>query len=342
MIDIPNTPPPVRCSPTYNTDQVKIVGLLRGFYDLQKLRIATGNRVCAQFKAKLGQQPSQKEEEGIVDAEDIDLLKTLRDEYAKLMDGVKQLRRATFKASPLISSYTEFILLQQYLDLENMEKHHGPQIEKLLDSFPIYTEFLSKIDGCGPLMSGVIISEIDIAKARTPSSLWQYAGLGVEADGRGTSRRAEHMHEVAYTDKDGKDAVRKGIRFNPFLKTKLVGVLSGCMLKAGVTYSKKASLDDEGNPVTLKNGKAKMEKDVLIRDQCSPYALAYMDYKHRLATDPARAEWPKGRIHRAALRYMIKRFLVDLYKVWRALEGLPVALEYHEAKQGHVHGGSRP
>lgn len=32
-----------------------------------------------------------------------------------------------------------------------------------------------------------------------------------------------------------------------------------------------------------------------------------------------------------ALRYMVKRFLVDLYKAWRALEGLPVIQEYSEA-----------
>jgi hypothetical protein len=34
---------------------------------------------------------------------------------------------------------------------------------------------------------------------------------------------------------------------------------------------------------------------------------------------------------------MIKRFLVDLYKAWRPLEGLPVAPEYSEAKLGLKH-----
>jgi hypothetical protein len=35
---------------------------------------------------------------------------------------------------------------------------------------------------------------------------------------------------------------------------------------------------------------------------------------------------------------MIKRFLVDLYKAWRPLEGLPVAPEYGEGKLGIIHG----
>jgi hypothetical protein len=38
-----------------------------------------------------------------------------------------------------------------------------------------------------------------------------------------------------------------------------------------------------------------------------------------------------------ALRYMVKRFLCDLYANWRKLEGLPVESEYHEGKLGHKH-----
>ena len=39
-----------------------------------------------------------------------------------------------------------------------------------------------------------------------------------------------------------------------------------------------------------------------------------------------------------AKRYMIKRFLVDLYNFWRKQEGLPVATEYAEGKLGIKHG----
>jgi hypothetical protein len=49
-------------------------------------------------------------------------------------------------------------------------------------------------------------------------------------------------------------------------------------------------------------------------------------------------EASKGHRHNAAMRYMIKRFLVDLYKAWRPLEGLPVAPEYGEGKLGIIHG----
>ena len=53
--------------------------LVRGGYDLQKLRIMMGNRIVGNFKAKLGQEPSTKEDE--MDAEAKKLLKQLRASY---------------------------------------------------------------------------------------------------------------------------------------------------------------------------------------------------------------------------------------------------------------------
>ena len=279
--------------------------IVRGAYDIQRLRIQMGNRIVAQFKVKLGQRPGVKEEEDI-DEEGMAILDQLRADYRKLMDGVKKVSLAKFKATPLISSFTEFSLLQQYLELEESEKRHFANLGKILEEFPIFTQFLDKVKGIGPAMAGVIISEIDIRRAKYPSSLWQYCGLGVEADGRGTSRRKEHMHEVKYTNKDGEEAVRQGIRYNPWLKTKMMGVLATSFLRAGV-------------------------KD-------NPYRVAYDNYKNRLENHPNWVERTKGNKHQASMRYMVKRFLVDLYKVWRALEGLPVAPEYSEGKLGMKHG----
>jgi hypothetical protein len=51
----------------------------------------------------------------------------------------------------------------------------------------------------------------------------------------------------------------------------------------------------------------------------------------------AHKEKSKGHRHNMAIRYMIKIFLIDLYKNWRALEGLPVAPSYAEAKLGKIH-----
>jgi hypothetical protein len=144
----------------------------------------------------------------------------------------------------------------------------------------------------------------------------QYAGLGVEADGRGTSKRSEHLHEIGYTDKDGKAATRMGIRYNPFLKTKLMGVLATSFLR--------------------------------VKD--SPYREVYDFYKHRLESRSGMegggviswSEESKGHRHNASLRYMVKIFLQHLYNQWRALEKLPIHPTYYEAKlSGRPHSGGR-
>jgi len=263
-----------------------------------------GNRTVAQFKAKLGQAPSHTEEDDL-DEEAQTILKDIRVDYRKMMDGVKKITLATFKSTPLLSTFTEFSLVQQYLDLEASEKHHFANLGKILLEYPIYTEFLQKIKGVGPAMAGVIISEINIRVSKYPSSLWQYAGLGVEADGKGTSRRKEHMHPVRYMDKEGNEAERQGIRYNPFLKTKLMGVLASSFLRAGAVDN--------------------------------PYREHYDNYKKRVDSHVNWTEESKGHKHRAALRFMIQRFLVDLYNAWRRLENLPVAPEYSEAKLGMIH-----
>ena len=66
--------------------------IVRGAYDIQKNRIQTGNRLVANFKAKLGQAPSEKED--TIDADGQQLLANLRRSHKLLTEGV-----ATFKTS---------------------------------------------------------------------------------------------------------------------------------------------------------------------------------------------------------------------------------------------------
>tara|TARA_Y100000310_G_scaffold249140_1_gene255154 strand:- start:34 stop:900 length:867 start_codon:yes stop_codon:yes gene_type:complete len=279
--------------------------IVRGAYDIQKNRIQTGNRLVGNFKAKLGQAPSEKED--TIDKEGQQVLLNLRRAHKLLTEGVASFpRQATFKGDEVISDYTELCLVDNYLELEAQEKNHFKRLGHILKDYPIYTEFLDGVRGIGPAMAGVIISEIDITKAEYPSSLHKYAGLDVASDGQGRSRRKEHLEDSEYKDKEGKVQTKKGITFNPFLKTKLIGVLGASFLKQSP-------------------------------DKCK-YRQVYDDYKHRLEHMDAHKEKSKGHRHNMAIRYMIKMFLIDLYNEWRPLEGLPVAPTYIEAKLGKVHG----
>lgn len=277
--------------------------MVRGAYDLQQLRIQMGNRLTGNFRAKLGQRPGRSESDEL-DIEGKRILDQLRVHYRRITDGVVQKlpSQKKFKGDEVISSYTELCLIDQYFELEAKEAKSFKQIERVLVEYPIYTEFLLGVKGCGAAMAGVIISEIDISKAKYASSLWKYAGVDVAPDGRGRGKYKEHLQTYTYVDAQGETKEKLGITFKPFLKTKLMGVLAGSFLKCK-----------------------------------SPYAEHYYNYKNRIKTDPRHAGKSDGHVHNMALRYMIKRFLADLYANWRALEGLEVHKEYSEAKQGHVH-----
>lgn len=278
--------------------------IVRGAYDIQKNRIQTGNRLVGNFKAKLGQAPSEKED--TIDNDGQKILADLRKSHRLLTEGVASFpRQSTFKGDEVISDYTELCLVDNYLELETQEKNHFKRLGNILKGYPIYSEFLEGVRGVGPAMAGVILSEIDITKAEYPSSLHKYAGLDVAGDGQGRSRKKEHLEESNYVDKDGVVQTKKGLTFNPFLKTKLVGVLGSSFVKQPA-------------------------------DKCK-YRKIYDDYKHRLEHMDAHKEKSKGHRHNMAVRYMIKIFLIDLYNEWRSLEGLPVAPTYSEAKLGKVH-----
>ena len=306
-----------------NLNQTMIRPIVRGVYDLQKMRIETGNRLVAAFKNKLGIVPGQKEAEAEKQA--ADLLDNLRLSFDSITEGVLaiptlksfQRKLGNLKEPSLISTYAELTLTAQYLQLLRDEKEQFTRLGDLVSETPIWQHFLKDVKGVGPAMAGVILSEIDIHKAEYPSSLWKFAGLDVvvvtneqtgELKGEGRSKRANHLVDVEYMNKDGKQATRRSITYNPFLKTKLAGVLGSVFVKQNAAKS--------------------------------PYRKAYDDYKFRLQNTPAWADKTDMHRHKAAIRYAVKRFLVDLYKAWRALEGLPVAPEYSEAKLGLIHGSA--
>ncbi len=274
--------------------------IVRGAYDIQKLRIQMGNRIVRNFKAKLGQEDQSPEELLPEDAKD--LLKKLRKNYTKLMDGLKTFPTPSkFKGDEVISNYTELCLVNQYIDLEKSETSHFKKLGNILEEFQVYVHYLKGVRGVGPAMAGVIISEINIHTAKYSSSIHKYAGLDVAEDGKGRSMKANHLIDVEYTDKDGNIKTKKSITFNPFLKSKLLGVLAGSFLK-------------------LNNEK---------------YRKIYDDYKNRLVNHATYKDDTPGHRNNMAKRYMIKMFIIELYEEWKDIEGLEKFNPYHEAKLGY-------
>lgn len=114
-------------------------------------------------------------------------------------------------------------------------------------------------------------------------------------------RKMGDTEMVEYVDAEGNRKLKRSITYNPFVKAKLMGVLTGCLIKA---------------------------KDPV-------YSKIYYDYKARLDNSPRYEGYTPAHKNMMAQRYMIKQFLRNLHTEWRHLEGLPIYEPYEVEKLGN-------
>lgn len=266
---------------------------VRFFYDLQKLRIQSGNRNAT---------------------DEVDLSE----------------RDAAFMSSTGDA-------------LSQLEKKALGQVKQLLRGVPVYERWLSEQKGCGVTLSGLIVSEIDIARCDNPSKLWRYCGLAVDPS-TGRAERAKKGEKLHYS---------------PWLKAKLVHVLGECLIKASspwrVHYDNyKHRKENQQVPQCMlcegtgksrpepKPGRAKRGPgaDVAAEATQPPAAASRTASCANCGGTGGPAPWGRSKAHRhaAAVRFMVKSFLLELWRNWRELEGLPVLAPYSEAVLGRVHG----
>jgi len=361
-------------SKEFTMSSQELRAVVRGTYDLQRLRIQMGNRVTANFKAKLGNSPKALTEKQL-EKEAQKLLADLRASHKRITDAIvekyKGVTPKNFIGDELISTYTEYVLVNQYTELIKQEESQFSTIPTILAGNPVYDNFLEGVAGVGPQMAGVLLSEIDFTRCKYASSLWKLSGVDVVTIGHYQNEKGEEkllparvidfcLELTEYTAKDGSTKVKQGISFNPFLKTKLIGVLASSFLRAGKTlvdgvnmssvkrlelakslgYKPKTKSEEEdeipsGSPVDdflRANG-----HDVMFHP--SHYGKMYYDNRARLVASPHHKEKTALHIHNMALRFMVKRFLVDLYVHGRKSVGMPVHEEYGVAKLGMIPHG---
>jgi hypothetical protein len=304
--------------------------VLDALYDMQKLRIASGNRLCQIFKDKSDADSTIKDEiekekqketdsEEVLDVKADEILKTVNSEYKELtaymMDNNKTIASALKKIETIkILTKTDYSMVKAYNLLLESEESYKKVLEANIKDHPVFTGFLSQVKGCGPMMSANIIAYLDPYKARHASSFRKYAGLDVvttkDKDGNPVvdedgnivthGRKMGDTEDYEYIDKNGNKAIKKGLTYNPKLKSKLIGVLASGIIKA---------------------------KDPV-------YTKIYYDYKLRLENHPKHKDKSAAHRNNMALRYMIQKFLSNLWVYWRTLEGLEVTEPYEVAKLG--------
>lgn len=337
--------------------------LVRSYYDIQKLRISMGNRIAMNFLVKSGVMPGTKKKE-VKEVADTKVLEKVERDYIRIVDGLVRYTpsRVIPRLTGVITQFAEFSMIKGWVELKRCEERQKGDLSAALDRFPIWTNYLRHIPGCGPAMAGVIIGEIDIHRAKYVSSLWTFAGLNVRQVGdqwHGQGRYKRHMDDVQYLDKRGRMKVRKGHRYNPFLKTKLMGVLADCLIRQvdyqPVTAREFNRLPEDRRKLRkFKNPETGETDELPFARNNGFYASIYLAYRYRLDTHPIVGaandgkEVPdnrftcgknvvsKGWRNQRAKRYMVKIFLQHLYEAWKDMEGLERFDPYVTAKQGVV------
>ncbi len=215
-------------------------------------------------------------------------------------------------------------------EASKQEKAVEKKLLSVLRRLPVYTDYLANVKGVGTVAAGHICGSFDIYEARTVSKLWQYAGMNpgmVRGKVRkelppakdGTRRFEVNISETMIRG----DKLTAGFvaPFNKGLRTALLGVMADGFIKCQNSYCMeyyypmKARLEQSANTVAEVAKAGAKAKDV-----------AWSDAK-------------KAHRHRAAIRYMVKMFLKDLYAVWRPMHGLDVRVPYAEEYLGKTHGG---
>jgi hypothetical protein len=301
------------------------------FYGIQKLRIQTGNRITTGLMKQLGLPVGVSKEKGLSTLSQELLIEAVKD-YKFLADYVVVNKTTLIKAikdnSILVGSVPEYNLVENYVSLLEEEAKTKKVIAGYLETFPIWSQYLKHIDGVGPLMGAVIISGFDITKCTYVSSMWAYAGYDVvgtideesgEMKMEGRSRQVRHLVEREYLDAQGKLCTKRGVSYNPAMRTKMF-VLSGSILKA---YGKKPNKYGD----IYYNAKLKYQNRRQIALLKEMRSSGLTEAKAAKVVDKY---WNKTHIHLMAVRIQMKTFLQDLYPVWRGLEGLEVVPPYHE------------
>ena len=216
--------------------------------------------------------------------------------------------------------------------LNALEKQALKQTTSILKGIPIYKHWLKNQKGCGPTMSGVLLSEIDIRKADTISALWRFCGLAVDA----TTGKAERRTK-------GQKA-----HYSPWLKSKVLHVLGDCMVKANSPWRIHYDNYKHRKMNTILDvcmgcegtGQATVEDDEATPDPETKKKKTKKVKCTNCDGTGGPAPWGNTKAHRhnAAMRYMVKMFLLELWVKWRELEGLPVTPTYAEAMLDREHG----
>lgn len=196
--------------------------------------------------------------------------------------------------------------------LKKLEKQISDCLTVEIRDKPIYKVFLKEIKGIGPILAAGLISIFNPAKASHASGFWKYAGLHVTGN-------------IAARREKGKK-----LTYNPHAKV-LCWKIADSFIKQRTPFYR--DIYDKAKEIEAEKLKhpENNPKNCSLYDTCLQRLTAKASRTHS-----KQKELPcKKHIDYRARRKMVKRFLLDLWLVWRKLEGLSVSEPYAVAILKH-------
>jgi hypothetical protein len=206
------------------------------------------------------------------------------------------------------------ILGRLYANAWEQEREMGAQMQALIARHPAWP-FLQNVRGVGSVLAARPLSRLDISRAPSPASFWSYCGLGTVP-----------AEELVCDRCGARVFVAPGTRVAaPHAAASRRGSCTGALRPGGVTENVRVA---QGRP---RRGE-RATYDLQAKTICyligvsfvrcgGPYREVYDERKAHLAA--THAEWPAKRVHLAAVRATVKRFLTDLWVAWRDAEDDP-------------------
>lgn len=116
----------------------------------------------------------------------------------------------------LIPTQEENSKVETYLRLQKDEAEAFEAILPLIETLPIYNEYLAKEPAIPTGILGILIAWFDIERAKYPSSFWSYAGLQPQKNEKSKPKQITSFDDLPN---------QIGSHHNPFVKAKLVSEL---------------------------------------------------------------------------------------------------------------------
>jgi len=204
------------------------------------------------------------------------------------------------------------LLGRLYANAWEQERDMGAQMQALISRHPAWP-WLRGVRGVGSVLAARLLSRLDVSRAQSPASFWAYCGLGTVA-----------AEEQVCEECGARVFVAPGTRVQaPHSMPGRRGMCTGPLRARGLTGSVRVA---QGRPRRGERAAYDLEAKTICYligvsfVRCGgPYRELYDERKVHLSSH--HPEWPAKRVHLAAVRATVKRFLADLWVAWREAEG---------------------